>query len=346
MNASTFRKPGGALLPLATAALLALAGTLSAAPRFVMEIRDYEGNFSIPGESNAAGREDSIDVVAFGKAYTSDHGFPSVDTTALECSIAVDKALPKLLEALCEGATIPKVDIFILDDAPSEHEAAHMSLEHVQVVGINPVIRTTQTTESVWDDTDIVHVSLTFSKVTWSYTTYEGGVADETSSTHVAYESTEDPAFDDDGDGIPNDLDPDDDNDGIPDEHENAQGTNALTDDADEDLDKDKQSNGDEFLAGTLANDPSSFFAISSLSVETGPEGKTATVSFPVIADRHYRLLGTPNPALPRESWIEFDAFDTPPGSPDTHADVILNPAILPQLGRILFTVEVNHTSP
>ena len=342
------RKTGGALLPLATAALLAFIGTLSAAPRFVMEIRDTDGNILLPGESDAPGHPGAIEVVSFGKAYSPSHGFPSVDTTEFECGVVIDKALPKLLEAACKGHTIPKVDLYLLSDTSTgtPGEAAHMRVEHVQIVSVAPVIG--EPNPLGFSQNAVAMLSLNFSKVTWIYQKLDpaGGVTEETSSTHVAYENTDDPNFDDDKDGIPNNLDTDDDNDRVPDEHENANGTNALADDADEDLDKDKQSNGDEWLAGTRANDPTSFFKISSLSVENGPDGRTATVSFPIIGDRHYRLLGTPNPTLPRESWIKFDAFDTPPGSPETLANVILNPAILPQLGKLFFTVEVSRITP
>ena len=144
MNSTTFRKPGGALLPLATAALLALAGTLSAAPRFVMEIRDQDGNILIAGESDAPGHPGAIEVVSFGKAYrASEAGFPAVDTTELDLGIVTDKALPKLLEAACStGSSLPFFDIFYLgDDAlGTPGEAAHMRVEHVQVVAVDLVI--------------------------------------------------------------------------------------------------------------------------------------------------------------------------------------------------------------
>ncbi len=350
MNSTTFRKPGGALLPLATAALLALAGTLSAAPRFVMEIRDQDGNILIAGESDAPGHPGAIEVVSFGKAYrASEAGFPAVDTTELDLGIVTDKALPKLLEAACStGSSLPFFDIFYLgDDAlGTPGEAAHMRVEHVQVVAVDLVIG--EPNPLGFSQNGVVMLSLNFSKVTWIYQTLDpaGGVTEETSSTHVAYENTEDPNFDDDGDGIVNALDDDDDNDGIPDPYENENGLNPLADDANGDLDQDRQKNGHEFLAGTRANDPSSFFAISSLSVEQTAEGRTATVSFPVIANRRYRLVGTMNLAFPRESWMQFDAFDTAPGSPDTTTEVVLNPAILPQLGKMLFAVEVGPTTP
>jgi|GEM_PF-1911145 len=354
MKTTTFHTPGGALLPLATAALLALAGSLAAAPRFVMEIRDYDGNILIPGDGSTSGREDTMEIYGFGKAFTQNaSGLPTVATTGIELGIVSDKALPKLLEALCQGTTLPQVNIFYLgddDDAPgSSPDAAQMRLEHVQIVELTPGIGSANPLGPAFaNGPHVAHLTLNFSKVTWIYQKLDpaGGVTFEDSATHVAYESTEDPAFDDDNDGLDNALDDDDDNDTVLDAYETANGLNAFANDAAGDLDQDKQSNSNEFLAGTKANDASSFFAISSLSIEQTAEGKTATVSFPVIANRHYRLLGTMNPAFPRENWMQFDDFDTAPGSPATTTEVVLNPAILPQLGKMLFAVEVGPLIP
>ena len=320
MNIKPLRRPGGALLPLVTASLIALAGTLTAAPRFVMEIRNHEGDLALLGESDATGHEGSIEVVSFGKGYTpASGGFPSVDTTGIECGIVVDKALPKLLEALVHGNTLHQIDIFYLgnDSLPSSREAAHMRLEHVQITELTTGVGTVNPLGPAFaDGLHVAHMTLNFSKVTWTYQTLDpnGTATDESSSEHTAHEPTEDPNFDDDGDGLPKD--------------------------------QDKKSNRDEWLAGTRADDPTSFFAIESLSIRQGPEGRTATISFPVVAERRYRLLGTLNPEFPKESWIEFDAFDTFPGSPDSITEVELNPAILPQLGHLLFTVEVSLLTP
>ena len=67
---------------------------------------------------------------------------------------------------------------------------------------------------------------------------------------------------DTDGDGIGNNADTDDDNDGMPDSYETANGLNPLVDDADADLDGDGLLNGDEYVAGTLPNDPLSLFKV------------------------------------------------------------------------------------
>ncbi len=63
---------------------------------------------------------------------------------------------------------------------------------------------------------------------------------------------------DDDGDYIPNLLDPDDDNDGMPDDYEEEQGFDTLdASDAEEDADSDGYTNLEEYLAGTNPYDDS-----------------------------------------------------------------------------------------
>jgi hypothetical protein len=73
--------------------------------------------------------------------------------------------------------------------------------------------------------------------------------------------------IDTDGDGVGNNADPDDDNDGIPDLYELSNGLDSLVDDSGLDLDLDGMTNGDEFLAGTAANDPASIFRVDTLQI-------------------------------------------------------------------------------
>jgi type VI protein secretion system component Hcp len=343
--------PGGALLPLATATFLSLAASLSAAPRFVMEIRDHEGSISIPGESDAPGHPGAIEVVSFGKGYTPEQGFPTVETTGIELGVITDQALPLLLNAVAHGNTLHQVDIFYLGNADKliPEEAAHMRLEHVQVVEVTPGFGSDNPLGPAFENgPHVTHLTLNFSQVTWTYQQFDpnGGQTFADSSSYRAYENSEDPAFDDDNDGLHNDVDDDDDNDKIPDSHEKETGTNPTVDDGDADDDNDTQSNYGEWLAGTLANDAGSFFAISSLTIKQTKEGRVATVSFPIIADRHYRLVGTNNLALPRDQWPAFDSFDTDPDIPASDAEVVLNPEILPQLGQMFFAVEVRRPTP
>ena len=340
------RTPGGALglglIPLA--GLGAACFTLSAAPRFVMEIRDHAGDISIAGESEIVGHEGAIEVVSFGKRYRYSDGFPAYDTTHLECGIITDKALPKLLEAACAvTGVLPQVDLYYLGDPdrPLVNGSAHMRLEHVQIVGLD-VVHTAPQAVGLAPST-AAFLSLNFSKVTWIYREMEeGAVVDQIGTTHVAFEATEDPNFDDDGDGLSNEVDLDDDGDGVPDAFERLHGTHALRDDANEDLDGDRQTNFQEWLANTGAGDRRSFFAIRSLSVEQTPAGKLTRLAVPLVPDRHYRVLGTTNPKLPWGEWSEYDAFDTPAEAVGSEVEVELDPSVLPQLERIFFAVEIS----
>ena len=92
------------------------------------------------------------------------------------------------------------------------------------------------------------------------------------------------PTADNDGDGIPDDVDPDDDNDGMPDVWEVANGLDPLTPDADDDADGDTLSNIDEYTAGTNPRDPGSVFEIG--SVQGIPGG--CEIRFDTVTGRLY----------------------------------------------------------
>lgn len=71
---------------------------------------------------------------------------------------------------------------------------------------------------------------------------------------------------DNDGDGIPDDLDPDDDNDGMPDLWEEANGPDPLLPNADDDPDGDGLSNIEEYIAHTDPRSPESVFQIGNVN--------------------------------------------------------------------------------
>lgn len=75
-----------------------------------------------------------------------------------------------------------------------------------------------------------------------------------------------DSGADNDGDGIPDGMDPDDDNDGMPDEFETLYGLDPFTDDAAGHADGDMQCNLEEYIAGTDPTNPDSCFRIVSIS--------------------------------------------------------------------------------
>lgn len=333
-----------ALLPLA-AALLALGAQATAAPRFVMEIRDHKGNITLAGASQVLGHEGAIDVVSFGKSFSAASGLPSLDSTALTCGLLLDQTTPALLAATTAGTTFARVEIFLLGDESTtpRNAPAQVVLEHVQITSLDVRFGQPQTDgpDFATSEAPVAEMSLNFSKISWVYREQDedGNTLSQSNYELTAFADTEDPGFDDDGDGLNNALDHDDDNDGIPDTWEKQNGTNALVADGGEDSDQDQQNNHAEWLAGTNPHDGSSFFAISAIAVAQTPEGRLATVSFPVIPERHYRLLGTLDPRLPREEWIVFNSFG---GTPKGHADIVLKPGVLPQLGRLFFQVQVS----
>lgn len=105
--------------------------------------------------------------------------------------------------------------------------------------------------------------------------------------------------FDTDGDGIGNTADPDDDNDSIPDAYETANDLNPRANDTGFDLDLDGRSNLEEYLAGTAANDASSWFRISRVSF---PNEGVLRLEWQAIPGRSYtvmRMLAPPEPPKP-----------------------------------------------
>ncbi len=96
---------------------------------------------------------------------------------------------------------------------------------------------------------------------------------------------------DTDGDGIGNNADPDDDNDGMADSYETANGLDSLTRDAAGDLDHDGQNNGDEYIAGTRADDPTSTFR--ALAPAADREAGKVTLRWTSRPGKRYSILFT-----------------------------------------------------
>lgn len=107
----------------------------------------------------------------------------------------------------------------------------------------------------------------------------------------------DDPAesSDTDGDGQGNNADPDDDNDLIPDDYEEENGLDPLVADAGLDSDGDGQTNLQEFIAGTLANNAASLFQLEPMPLSP------RDFRFPVVAGRTYRAKGTTDLSIPFE---------------------------------------------
>ena len=350
---NSHRRPGRGL-PLLAAALLGLAGADAAAPRLAIRIATSEdGSETIPGESTVAGHEGWIAGIAIGQAFRQ---VPGTNLGALgDFSFVkeLDKSTPKLQEACCNGTNFPAVTIHWLEgdpDAPATPTTnVTIELRNVSVIGcrlgngsLDPFL-----TDAAPGSVPTEEVTFSYSEVVWRYgKATPGQPLVETAFAHDTAMGTEDPASDDDNDGLHNALDDDDDNDSIPDGYEVANKLDPFNDDSELDNDNDQRSNGDEFIANTSANDASSFFGIETLRFTKTPEGVEGRISFPVADGRHYRLIATTDLRLPRSEWFTIDEFDHPADSPETAADIILNPAVLGNAGNLFFNVEVSLTAP
>lgn len=92
---------------------------------------------------------------------------------------------------------------------------------------------------------------------------------------------------DNDGDGLSDATDPDDDNDGIPDDWETAHSLDPLTADSSDDPDFDHSSNGEEYVADTDPNDPSSRLNV---RIERNSESGAPVLRFTTSANRMYAI--------------------------------------------------------
>lgn len=329
----------GVLLPVA--ALVSMASAAVAAPRFVVKVADHDGSILIPGDSAEPGYEGWIDARAFGHGIDRPVGATIASGSEFTFHKVLDASSPYLALAVMKGRSIPSVIIKYLgnEGACSGFAPVCVELNHVRVTacrvgsgGFNPM-------GTADDDRPVEEVTLVWSQVVLRYREEAG---DETRGEFAAYASTEDPAFDDDGDGIPNDQDPDDDNDLIGDNYENANGLNPLLDDAGGDLDGDTKSNLDESIADTRANDGSDFFKIDSLTFRNTPEGPQAVVTLTVRPGRAYKLLATTDLGQPRDSWFVVDQFEVPADDEAGPVEIVLSGPMVANAGRLFFAAEVD----
>ena len=347
------RRPGRGI-PFLAAALLGLAAADAAPPRLALKIETTkDGSETIPGESTVEGHKEWIDVLAFGQGFRQVPGTNLGTLGDFSFVKEVDKATPKLQEACCNGTNFPSVTIHWLNDdsgaSVTPTTDVTVELRDVSVLGcrlgngsLDPFLKDAPDAGVPTEE-----VTLGYTEIVWHYAKANPGQPlVETSFAHDTAGGTKDPASDDDNDGLHNAIDEDDDNDSIDDDYELANQLDPFADDSDLDNDKDGRSNGDEFIAGTAANDATSFFGISTLRFSKTPEGVEGHISFPVTAGRHYRLIASPSLELPKEQWFTVDEFEVPEGSPETAADVLLNPAVLGNAGNLFFNVEVRLAAP
>jgi hypothetical protein len=258
----------------------------------------------------------------------------------------MDASSPYLALAAMQGKSFHSVEVVCLEDGPSglPIEPTRLELRHVRVSGYHAGVGRFCPLGEQADPRPMEEVKLIWSEVVLDYRSYDdaGTLQQDDGVEIVAYESTEDPNFDDDGDGLPNSEDPDDDNDAIHDEYETTNGLDPFVDDADGDLDGDSRSNYDEAVADTRANDPADFFDIDSLRFRRAAEGLEAVVALRVVPGRRYQLLATTDLALPRESWFVVNEFDVPAEADAGPVEVIVPTSIIASAPRLFFGAEVD----
>ncbi len=324
---------------LAANALLCLAAflffaRLSPAAPFVVKVADHDGSILIPGDSVKLGCEGWIDALAFGQAL-GNPGETFVGATGFTFHKAIDSASPHLMKAAALGTILPAV---IFKIAGGEGDPVVVELNHVMVTGHRLGSGCFHPLGAAESGRPIEEITLTWSQVVLHYRT----AAEETSGGFVAHESTADPRFDDDADGLANDRDVDDDNDAMADRYESAHGLNPFADDAGGDADRDSRSNLDEAVADTRANDGSDFFKIDSLTYRTTAAGPEAVVTLTVKPGRRYKLLATADLSLPRASWMVADEFEVTADEVAGPTEIILKGPLVANAARLFFAAEVD----
>jgi type VI secretion system Hcp family effector len=194
-----------------------------------------------------------------------------------------DKASPKLAELCNKGHRIPSVKIEFTKSAGSQ-------LTRYYQIALKDALVSTYDSGS-GGDRPTETVSFVYSRIDWTYTEFD--TRDVAVTNRAAYwdlskgvggQSVTPVGQDTDGDGIPDVDDPDDDNDGMPDSYEQAFGLNPLLNDANQDLDGDRMTNYEEYVAGTDPSQATSNFRVSATQVDA----TTARLTWTSTAGKSY----------------------------------------------------------
>ena len=314
---------------------LALAGTMQTLRAADIERRVFvriEMNESpgelIEGEADAIGFERWIKAAAIG------HGFdvlPGANSGRARAPFLgdftiikkVDRASPLIMKAFFERRQFSRVTVVQTASVEGQQTHAPVRVElgnvtvsdvHLSSGAFDRVFMNSQS------DRPTEEVSFTYDRVRWRYTPRgPQGVEPPVEAEFDTLFGSGDPDLDSDMDGIPNSQDKDDDNDRILDRYELAFGLDPLNDDADGDLDGDGQSNRGEFAAGTAADDPRSYFSITTIE-QSLTDRSSALIVFPILPQRQYQILGSSD----GRTWTELAKFNVPIDSVETEAEVVV----------------------
>ena len=328
---------GAATVTLAAAMLCAAAGTAASATLIDLRTGDGPGE-RIEGESSEPGHEGWIEILSVGLATekgtssTTRRGVPKLGDVIVAKEF--DKSSLPLQEAAFSGEVFP--ELIIEFPLVGEHPGVVVSFSDVVVTRY----RTSFEVGNRVTGRPTEEIAFHYDKIKWTFTEFDHDHAAPPPPDVFSFDrlfGTGEPGRDDDGDGIPNDLDHDDDNDLIDDEYELENGLHPLVEDGHYDDDGDDKSNYEEWIAGTRSDDANSRFAIHSIAFA---RDGTCTVAVPTIGGRHYRLRGSFDLAAGR--WIDFDEFVTGPDAEPGLMELELPPGAAAQFERLFFSVEVS----
>jgi type VI secretion system Hcp family effector len=285
---------------LHAASTFARTGSLIPALFFVATVTAFGGIDmylkidGVDGESMNTNHLDWIDIEGYGHSLSSiiappgQAGNRHQGSTHQELVVVkrTDKSTPKLNESVCDGTVFPDITVEfdrVIGNTTSVYY--RVVLKDVLVSSVIPSANASDTADMPKE-----RVTLAYTKVTWTYHQFDAtGMETEFNESYWdlirdsgALDGTK---VDTDMDGEFNPTDTDDDGDGVPDSYEDQNETLSLEDDADEDPDGDFQSNINEFLSGTFANDPLSVFKVTLVQVSPG----LALLSWSSVDGKIYR---------------------------------------------------------
>lgn len=251
-----------------------------ALPTGYLKLKSDDNAFTAESDRVPEAWQGWMAVEAFGHQLDLESSVPSegrrVPTIGKTFSVVrpLDKATPKLVEALAEGRVFPKLTLVYLGpENKRSEETVQFLLEDVQVVD--------HRVHMVHAQSPSENVSFSFAAATLIYEPLEGDP-----------DRPQRALFDRSG--------PDRNANGLPDAFEEA----FAMRNADEDADGDGQTLRQEFAAGTAPNDRRSRFGIDRITMRQDEPG-VGCVEFQTLPGRTYRLLGSPT----GQHWVELDRF-------------------------------------
>jgi type VI protein secretion system component Hcp len=237
----------------------------------------------------------------------------------------MDRATPLLTEAALKGTVFPKLTTVWVREGEQGEDRVRIELEHVRIASVRVTggrldsVRPTAKIDALTEEVSFVFENAQFLYGAEALPTHDMAANPRSSSDEAASLALFDPSNGPDSDG-----------DGLPDPFEEAHNLNVDGEDADQDLDGDGLTNGEEFAGGSAPDDRNSRFGIDRIQLMQAQPG-TGLVSFQGLPGRKYRLLGSPT----GKQWFELTAFEIPAGEEAAQQEIELPLNGLTQLLRV-----------